>query len=234
MLTPAEITGKEFKRALFTGYEMAGVDEFLEELLGDYTALYKENGILKNKLKVLVEKIEEYRSTEDSMRMALLTAQKTGEDLVAAAQQKGAEITEQMETTAAARRAELADEIADEQARLEAAARETGNFVSAVRELIATHTDFLSRLSSIRREREPEPTPTREEEIRGAAREIDSAVAGIVAPAQEQTPDDEGEPTKRYPPGSPAGLSEDERRELSPRPKKEHKNLAFGINFEGS
>ena len=41
----------------------------------DYTALYKENAALKAKLKVLVEKVEDYRATEDSMRATLLTAQ---------------------------------------------------------------------------------------------------------------------------------------------------------------
>ncbi|MFR7893152.1 MAG: DivIVA domain-containing protein [Dysosmobacter sp.] len=45
------------------GYNMAMVDEFLDELTDDYTALYKENAALKAKLKVLVEKVEDYRAT---------------------------------------------------------------------------------------------------------------------------------------------------------------------------
>ena len=57
---------------------MAAVDEFLDELTDDYTALYKENAALKAKLKVLVEKVEEYRATEDSMRATLLSAQQDG------------------------------------------------------------------------------------------------------------------------------------------------------------
>ena len=55
---------------------MASVDEFLDALTEDYTALFKENVTLKAKLKVLVEKVEDYRATEDSMRATLLTAQK--------------------------------------------------------------------------------------------------------------------------------------------------------------
>ncbi|MDR1065572.1 MAG: DivIVA domain-containing protein, partial [Oscillospiraceae bacterium] len=235
MLTPAEITGKEFKRALFSGYEMAGVDDFLEEVLADYTDLYKENGILKNKLKVLVEKIEEYRSTEDSMRMALLTAQKTGEEIVLEARKNGEEISERMENEAETRRAELENEIADERARLDAAARETERFVAATKELITVHMSFLSKLSSIKREpAPPAPEPTREEEIRGAAREIDSAVGKLVSPdagreakaspetvgkitdeaadaiAKEIAYEDESEPTKRYPPADGADSDSDD------------------------
>ena len=56
MLTPQEVTGHVFEKALFGGYEIASVDKFLDQLTEDYTALYKESGILKTKMKVLVDK----------------------------------------------------------------------------------------------------------------------------------------------------------------------------------
>ena len=59
MLTPQEVSTHSFSKASFGGYNMAMVDEFLDELTDDYTALYKENAALKAKLKVLVEKVEE-------------------------------------------------------------------------------------------------------------------------------------------------------------------------------
>ena len=61
MLTPQEVSTHAFTKAMMGGYNMAAVDEFLDELTDDYTALYKENTTLKAKLKVLVEKVEEYR-----------------------------------------------------------------------------------------------------------------------------------------------------------------------------
>ena len=76
MLTPQEVSTHAFAKAVMGGYNMAMVDEFLDELTDDYTALYKENAALKAKMKVLVEKVEDYRATEDSMRATLLTAQK--------------------------------------------------------------------------------------------------------------------------------------------------------------
>ena len=73
MFTPQEVSEKVFPKASFGGggYNMASVDEFLDALTEDYTALFKENVTLKAKLKVLAEKVEEYRATEDSMRDTL-------------------------------------------------------------------------------------------------------------------------------------------------------------------
>ena len=74
MLTPQEVSARSFTKSVMGGYNMTMVDEFLDELTDDYTSLYKENASLKAKLKVLVEKVEEYRATEDSMRVTLLAA----------------------------------------------------------------------------------------------------------------------------------------------------------------
>ena len=41
---------------------MQQVDDFLEPLTEDYIMLYKENSVLKSKMKILVEKLEEYRA----------------------------------------------------------------------------------------------------------------------------------------------------------------------------
>ena len=52
MFTPQEVSEKVFPKASFGGYNMASVDEFLDTLTGDYTALYKDNATLKAKLKI--------------------------------------------------------------------------------------------------------------------------------------------------------------------------------------
>ncbi|MDR2671114.1 MAG: DivIVA domain-containing protein [Oscillospiraceae bacterium] len=86
MLTPQEVQDKKFEKAVFGGYDMAAVDDFLEQVTEDYTALYKENAVLKSKLKVLVNTVEEYRSVDESMRKTLLSAQRMAEESVAEAQ----------------------------------------------------------------------------------------------------------------------------------------------------
>ena len=88
MLTPQEVSSRSFTKAVMGGYNMAMVDEFLDELTDDYTALFKENAALKAKMKVLVEKVEEYRATEDSMRATLLTAQRMADTIIREAEVK--------------------------------------------------------------------------------------------------------------------------------------------------
>ena len=132
MLTPQEVSSSEFEKAVFGGYDTASVDKFLTQVTQDYSALYRENGILKNKMKVLVDKVEEYRSTEDAMRMALLQAERTAKEMLTAAEaerdsieaevaQKKGELMRQAEEEAESRRAEIRESLASEEAALERA-----------------------------------------------------------------------------------------------------------------
>ena len=88
MITPQEIEQVSFNRATFGGYDMQAVDEFLEPLTEDYVTLYKENALLKSKMKVLVSKLEEYRASESSMKDAIVNAQKTCDKMVKEAEAK--------------------------------------------------------------------------------------------------------------------------------------------------
>lgn len=149
MLTPQEVSEHAFAKASFGGYNMAMVDEFLDILTADYTTLYKENATLKAKMKVLVEKVEEYRSTEDAMRKALLTAQKMADDLVAEAEQKRSKLLQNAEADAKARIGEIQQEIRDEQLRLAAARNATAAYVAKLKELYQHEMDYLNGLSTI-------------------------------------------------------------------------------------
>ena len=65
MFTPQEVReqSESFEKAVFGGYSVSAVDDFVGSLAEDYAALYKENAVLKSKMKVLVERLEEpYRS----------------------------------------------------------------------------------------------------------------------------------------------------------------------------
>ena len=63
MITPQQIDQVSFGRSTFGGYDMQQVDEFLEPLTEDYVTLYKENALLKSKMRVLASKLEEYRKS---------------------------------------------------------------------------------------------------------------------------------------------------------------------------
>ncbi len=149
MLTPQDIESKELPKAVFGGYDMTSVDEFLEQLTADYAALYKDNMILKGKLKVLVEKVEEYRSTEDAMRMALLTAQKMSDDMMAETKQKCDEMLSAAAKDSDESRARAAEDISHEDMKLEAAKVKTAAFVSASRQILRQYEAFLDKLDTV-------------------------------------------------------------------------------------
>lgn len=90
MLTPQEIQEKSdsLEKAVFGGYSMSSVEDLLIPLQKDYASLYKENAVLKSKMKVLVDRLEEYRAKEESMNRAILTAQKTADDLMTETERK--------------------------------------------------------------------------------------------------------------------------------------------------
>ena len=96
MLTPQEAESHVFPKASFGGYNMLQVDAFLDSLIEDYRTLYQENASLKSKMKVLVEKVEEYRATEDAMRMTLHSAQKMADAMVKEGEAKKQAAIDQM------------------------------------------------------------------------------------------------------------------------------------------
>ena len=146
MFTPQEIQEKTFVKAVFGGYDMETVDEFLEPLTEDYITLYKENAVLKSKMKVLVEKLEEYRSQEQSMRKAILSAQRTADAMVAEAEKKCARIMTAAETTDQTKTGNADEVIAQEQARIDSAKEAAQDFINNLEQEIRSHLDLLEKL----------------------------------------------------------------------------------------
>ena len=179
MLTPQEVSEHAFQKASFGGYNMHQVDEFLDLLTVDYAALYNENAVLKNKMKVLVEKVEEYRSTEEAMRKALMTAQKIAEEMVRDAEQQKAAILAEAEKEAKARTQNIVQEIAAEEYRLAAAKSATAAYVTSVRSLLEKEMSYLEQLNELVPEQEPAVDTVEE-----TAAEIDDSVQRLLAQSE--------------------------------------------------
>ena len=81
MITPVDIENKEFKRG-FRGYDVEEIEAFLEELVKDYSKLYRENASMKDKNAMLNEAVENYKGMEETMRSAIISAQRTSEEII--------------------------------------------------------------------------------------------------------------------------------------------------------
>ena len=119
MMTPQEVANCTFAKSMMGGYNMASVDDFLDKLTEDYSALFKENAALKAKLKVTVDKMAEYRESEDAIRNTLLAAQKMASSMVTEAEQKRDALIAEATRAAKARKAAIEQEVASEEHRLD-------------------------------------------------------------------------------------------------------------------
>ena len=167
MFTPQEVSEKVFPKSSFGsgGYAMSAVDEFLDTLTEDYTALYKENVALKAKLKILAEKVEEYRATEDAMRSTLLTAQKMAAKLVQEAQTEKENLLKEAKEQHAAQLAQLEKERHEAEEKLTMARQSLADFVRHSSELCAQQAEFLNSLPEMQLSPEENAAPA-EDDIR--------------------------------------------------------------------
>lgn len=97
MLSPVDIQNKEFKKAKFGGYSVEEVNEFLDEVLEAYETITKENRDLKDKLNMLNENIQYYRTMEATIQNALVLAEKTAQDTKTLAYDRGEQIKKEAE-----------------------------------------------------------------------------------------------------------------------------------------
>ena len=146
MFTPQQIDQISFSRATFGGYDMQQVDEFLEPLTEDYVTLYKENALLKSKMRVLVGKLEEYRKNEAAMKDAVVNAQKTCDKMVREAEVKCAQMMNNA-NAAAAKTAQNTDAlVAAEDARVEEARKTASAKINELQEQLRTCIQALERI----------------------------------------------------------------------------------------
>lgn len=242
MLTPQQIQEISFEKALFGGYDMASVDDVLEPLTEDYLTLYKENSVLKSKMRILVEKLEEYRKQEASMQSAILAAQKTCEQMTVDAEKKCAKMLRDAEEAASAKAQNADAMIGSETERLEAAQKATAQFIDGMERRLKRQLELLDEL---RRQELPaqEPVPAAEparpfdydkDPIAPSPEEkADALIEEIGMHIEESMDLPEAVPAEDTPDEEPAAEETASLHgELSPAKQKVFEELRFGRNYD--
>lgn len=98
-LTPMDINNKEFKKVM-RGYNAEEVDDFLDEIIDNYEAIYKENSALKEKLASINEQIEHYQKIESTIQNTLLLAQDAADQAKASSEKEAEMIVKNANETA--------------------------------------------------------------------------------------------------------------------------------------
>ena len=194
MFTPQQIDQISFSKSTFGGYNMQQVDEFLEPLTEDYVTLYKENALLKSKMRVLVGKLEEYRKNEAAMKEAVANAQRTCDKMVMEAEAKCAKMLSNANAAAAAQAAQSVQPvqsvpnnsalIAAENARLEEARRTASARINEIQDQMRSCIQALDRIKTANAPATTTAPTTR------VAPVVPAAPAAPVAPAPKASSDD--------------------------------------------
>ena len=188
MFTPQQIDQISFGRATFGGYDMQQVDEFLEPLTEDYVTLYKENALLKSKMRVLVGKLEEYRKNEAAMKEAVANAQATCDKMVKEAEAKCAKMLSEAGTAAATSSASADALVAAEEARVEEARKAAAAKITEIQEQMNACVQALERIKGANAPAEEAPKAPFDYEADAVADEIAQSVEALVGSTVDTAP----------------------------------------------
>ena len=146
MITSQDIRAKGFDKAVFGGYDSASVYQFLENVARTVDDQVREISTLKSKMKILANKVEEYRSTEEAMRLALVSAQQLAAQIEADAKEKAQAIMDDATGQSLEILSDLKKQIAAEDAKLDAAKASYAAFMAEAREMCQRQLRFLDEL----------------------------------------------------------------------------------------
>lgn len=194
MFTPADLEEISFERSVVGGYKITEVEDFVNKLSAEYTALYKENEELRKKLKIVVDKVEGYRNKESLISEALLSAQSeksaaaiNAANIVEEAKSQALKMLEESTAEAEAQKklahenaekeiAAVNKEIEAQKKHLAAVKKEVSDFKQRIQEL---YKDHLTNIMAIPSYEEPEEAP-----------HVTPVAAAEPEPAREPVPED--------------------------------------------
>lgn len=200
MLTPQEVReqSETFEKAVFGGYSVNSVDDLLGPLTEDYAALYKENTVLKSKMKVLVEQLEKYRQQEESLNKAMVAAQKTADEMVEETERKCAKMLSDTEASLRDRNVDLKRELAAEAERVSRAKKTAAAFIAEMETQVHQSLSQLERIRQMtivpknaakQKKESPAPQPKAEQtsDPGEITRQIERNLKDMLSPKDTQT-----------------------------------------------
>ncbi len=187
MITAQDIREKTFEKSRINGYDMASVDDFLEQLADELAAAQRDNAVLKQKMKVLVDKIEEYRSNEEALNLAILSAQKLAVQIEKDARQRADEMIADAEAQVKAKVGSIEEETEIQKKRLADAKAATAKYFEAARALCNAQLQNLDDLSAQLPVEEAEELV---DEVKEAVEAVEEAAEELAPEAEEEAPAD--------------------------------------------
>lgn len=147
MLTPLEIENKTFSKQVVNGYSTNEVHEFMTSLLKDYEQLYKENIEYKDKIAMLNQGIQHYKSIEETLQNALIVAQGTAETVKQNAKAEADNILKQAEINATKSVDEIKKQIMEKEIQYGETKKQFDVYKAKMEALLISQLEILKEMS---------------------------------------------------------------------------------------
>jgi cell division initiation protein len=143
-ITPVDIQHKSFKKSL-QGYDRAEVDRFLDELIESLEDEAQEKAALEAEIADLRERISHFKAMEESLQHTLILAQRTADEVKAAAHKEADLIKAQAKMAAEKEIAALVERTEEAKREYQRTNETTEKARSELRSLLMTHLALLER-----------------------------------------------------------------------------------------
>lgn len=175
MLSLNDVINASFRKSGFSGYRTDDVDQFIDEVKEsydmlikknieqkeEYEKLKKENEQLLDKLKILADKIEDYRAEEEDIKNALVSAQKLGDASIRESRHKAEIIIKDASLKAERIVSSANQEITEQKNELERLQKAAADFRSRLLSIYREHLTLINALPT-RRQEEEQPAPAQQ------------------------------------------------------------------------
>lgn len=143
MLTPVDIETVEFKKVAL-GYSPDEVNSFLDKVIVEFEYLYKENIKLNDKVNVLNDGIQYYKSLEDTLKNSIILAEKTASETKYNANQSSEHIIKEAQLKATEILQDANKKLYDLEYEVMKMKRQYNNIKTKLRALLNTEIEILN------------------------------------------------------------------------------------------
>ena len=147
MLTPLDIENKTFNKQIMSGYNVDEVQNFMNELLRDYEKLYKENIEYKDKIDMLNQGIQQYKSIEDTLQNALVVAQGTAESVKQNAKAEADNIIKEAELNALKSVDDINKQVVEKRLQLDETKKQFDVYKAKMEALLISQLEILKEVN---------------------------------------------------------------------------------------
>ena len=194
MISSEDVRHVTFDKA-FQGYRREDVDDYLKQVAQAMDDLAAQNDDLQKKLVMLAQRIEKYRTMENSLSTSMINAQRMGVSIIHESKQKAAEIIRSANIKAEDREQRARDDVELAKQEIVTLKGEADSFKRSLIEMYRKHINLINKLPDYTRRPEdepvPPPSPAPEQAAAPAAEPQQPAVQAPVytAPAAQPVPE---------------------------------------------